>query len=101
MPQQAITNALIERGVMVVPEERLSALEKVIVEQKQRIDDLILRLAVKDEREKQIYMSLEAIRADVNKLNGLLQKAGYFVIAAIVLAALKFIVDGGLVNVAT
>jgi len=35
-------------------EERLIALEKLIVEQKARVDDLITRLAVKDERERQI-----------------------------------------------
>jgi hypothetical protein len=77
-------------------DEKYLTLESLLVEQKRRVDELMLRLAVKDEREKHIDEKLGKITRDVEEVGKLLARLGWIVIAAVIGGAMKFVLDGGL-----
>jgi archaellum component FlaC len=77
-------------------DERVGKIEQNISVLTTRVDDLSLRLAVKDEREKRVEEKLQDIKADVEKLNQVATRVGWLVIVTIVGAVLKFILEGGL-----
>lgn len=76
-------------------ETKLDTVEAGLLDLRRRVDELMLRLAVKDEREKHVDAKLDEIKKDVEGLSTLINRVGWIVIAAIISGAMKFILDGG------
>jgi len=89
--------------------ERFALIERSLNEHKALLDQILVRLAVRDEREKGVNEKFEKMQSDMDKNLGRLEarvdevtrnmnKFAWIVIVAVIGGLMKFILEGGLSN---
>lgn len=80
-------------------EEKIHKLEVEVATLHSQLSELRIRLAVKDEREKQVDQKLSEIKKDVDGLKAAVNRVMWTVLLAILAAFLNFVLRGGLNSV--
>lgn len=77
-------------------EEKVHKLEIEVATLHSQLNELRIRLAVKDEREKQVDQKLSEIKKDVDGLKSAVNRVMWAVLLAILAAFMNFVFRGGL-----
>lgn len=88
-------------------EEKTQKLEAISEELRRRIDDLLLRLTIREEREKVMTDRLESLKRDIDKelslirsdikdMRKVINAVAWLIVSAVILGFVSFMLKGGL-----